>query len=266
MTQTATGAGLLQFHYDKPVIEDKPKVVVPLARSSTFNFHMQVAHDGGETNLHAHAAMESMWLVLKGRIRFYDGDESKFGEYGPLEGIHIPRAAPYWFESVGDEDLEVMHIMAMNPGANNTRLNFKPLRAWQAGEVLEEKVVDLEKHDAKPMSSVRYESPELGSNIKVTYILKEEDMLAVSVEKVRNGGGDDGLHTHTGTDSVWFVMSGGRVRFRTPEGEEMILDEHDGLYVPRGAAYGFSALDDEPAEVLHVKARDVTVANERIDY
>ena len=266
MTQTATGAGLERFKYEKPVIEDKPKIIVPLAKSSVLNFHMQVAHEGGETNLHAHAAMESMWLVLKGRIRFYDGDESMFGEYGPMEGIHIPRAAPYWFESVGDEDLEVMHIMAVNPAANNTRLNFKPLRGWQAGEVEEDRVSDLSKHQAKPMTSVRYDSPELGDKIKVTYILKEDDMLAVSVEKVRNGGGDDGLHTHTGTDSAWFVLSGGRVRFRTPEGKEIILGEHEGLYIPRGAAYGFVALDSEEAEVLHVKARDVTVANERIDY
>jgi mannose-6-phosphate isomerase-like protein (cupin superfamily) len=266
MTQTATGAGLLRFKYEKPVIEDKPKVIVPLARSSVLNFHMQVAHEGGDTNLHAHAAMESLWLVLKGRVRFYDGFDSAFGEYGPMEGIHIPRAAPYWFESAADEDLEVMHITAANPAANNHRLNFQPLRGWQAGEVLEERVVDFEKHHAKPMSSIAYDSPELGDNIKVTYVLKEVDMLAVSVEKVRNGGGDDGLHTHTGTDSVWFVLSGGRVRFRTPEGEEIILGEHEGLYVPRGAAYGFSALDDEAAEVLHVKARDVTVENERVDY
>lgn len=36
-----------------------------------------------------------MWFVLKGRVRFYDGLDSLFGEFGPLEGLGIPRAAPY---------------------------------------------------------------------------------------------------------------------------------------------------------------------------
>jgi quercetin dioxygenase-like cupin family protein len=95
MTLTANKQGLTKFTYEKPVNQEKPKVTLPLARSEVLGVGIQVAKNGGDTNLHTHSATESMWFVLKGRVRFYDGLDSLFGEFGPLEGLGIPRAAPY---------------------------------------------------------------------------------------------------------------------------------------------------------------------------
>jgi len=243
MTQAATGTGLKRFSYERPLIGAESKAFARLAGSTVLDFSAQVVREASETDLRTDAATERLWLVLSGRARFTGGEGRAFGEYGPLEGVHVPRGAPHRFASVGDVDLEILHIAARDLGSDHAR-----------------------QEQSDSITTVRYTSPDLGDNIKVTYILRGEDMLAVSVEKVRSGGGDDGLHTHTGTDSVWFVLSGGRVRFRTPEGMQLVLGPHEGLYVPRGAAYGFMALDEEAAEVLHVKARDLTVANERIDY
>ena len=34
------------------------------------------------------------------------------GEFGPNEGTITPRYARYWFENVGDEDLEILQVGA----------------------------------------------------------------------------------------------------------------------------------------------------------
>ena len=57
-----------------------------------------------------HAA--SFWMVLKGRVRFYGPDDVLIGEFGPHEGTITPRYARYWFENVGDEDLEILQVGA----------------------------------------------------------------------------------------------------------------------------------------------------------
>jgi hypothetical protein len=65
---------------------------------------------------------------------------------------------------------------------------------------------------------------------------------------------------------VWYVLNGGRARFRSPDGTEIVVAPGEGVFIPRMAAYGFAALDHDPSEVLHVKVRDLSVPNERIDY
>jgi mannose-6-phosphate isomerase-like protein (cupin superfamily) len=75
---------------------------------------MQVVAKGGETNLHSHPDLDGMWMVLSGRIRFYGPENAVIGEYGKYEGVLIPRGCPYWFESVGDEEAELLQVEAFD--------------------------------------------------------------------------------------------------------------------------------------------------------
>ena len=268
MTQTLSESTLRTFAYEKPAMQGRPKASVNLARGGVLGLGVQVVKaDGGETNLHAHAATESVWLVLKGRARFYDTEDHLFGEYGPLEGIGIPRAAPYWFEGApGDEDLEIAHITVTNKNAQNHRLNFSPLRARQVERHQKTELRDLSKHNAKPMQSVKYGNPSLdGEMINVTQLYDEGDMLQVSVEKIAKGAGDLGLHAHTGSEGAWLVL-GGVVRFVGADGESFDLSANEGVFIPVAEGYGFESVGDEPLEILHIKARDVRIEkSERVD-
>ena len=39
---------------------------------------------------------------------------------GPHEGTITPRYARYWFENVGDEDLEILQVSAFSEGARSS--------------------------------------------------------------------------------------------------------------------------------------------------
>jgi hypothetical protein len=50
--------------------------------------------------------------VIKGRVRFYGPGDVLLKELGANEGIITPRYSRYWFECVGEEDLELLQIAA----------------------------------------------------------------------------------------------------------------------------------------------------------
>jgi len=79
-----------------------------------------VKKHGGENNLHYHTTSASFWMVLKGRVRFYGPDDVLIGEFGPHEGTITPRYSRYWFENVGDEDLEILQVSAFSEGARSS--------------------------------------------------------------------------------------------------------------------------------------------------
>ncbi|MEX2430934.1 MAG: hypothetical protein WD645_03335, partial [Dehalococcoidia bacterium] len=78
--------------------EHRGKQSVQLGRAGGLNFGIQVVKRGGETNLHAHTGLDSGWLVLKGRAKFYGIGDVVVGDLSSGEGIMIPGGVPYWFE------------------------------------------------------------------------------------------------------------------------------------------------------------------------
>jgi mannose-6-phosphate isomerase-like protein (cupin superfamily) len=108
------------------------KRVTQLAGGDLLRLRVQRVKEGGENNLHYHTGSETTWMVLGGRARFYGPEDKLLGELGPLEGILIPGGARYWFEKVGDEDLEVMQIVAYDrrEGAQEQRFNVDPHKNW----------------------------------------------------------------------------------------------------------------------------------------
>lgn len=98
------------FHYRKPDDEGM-RVALSLCKTDLFRARVVVMKKGfGETNLHYHSNADSFWMVLKGRVRFHGPDERVIGDFGPNEGTSTPRFSRYWFENIGDEDLEMVHL------------------------------------------------------------------------------------------------------------------------------------------------------------
>jgi mannose-6-phosphate isomerase-like protein (cupin superfamily) len=86
--------------YERPALKaGQPKAVKLLARSDRAFFAVQVVREGGENNLHSHAHVDGFWFVLSGRARFYTTGDELLGEFGPHQGVLVPREYPYWFES-----------------------------------------------------------------------------------------------------------------------------------------------------------------------
>jgi len=86
---------------------------------------IRVNKDGGENNLHAHPDVESVWIVLRGRARFYGMNDVLVAELGPGEGVAMPKGVPYWFDNNEEEPLELYHITSRDASVKDVhRVNF----------------------------------------------------------------------------------------------------------------------------------------------
>jgi mannose-6-phosphate isomerase-like protein (cupin superfamily) len=103
------------FSYAKPEGVSAGKGLVALGRRDIVRGVVQVVKKhGGENNLHYHTNIASFWMVLRGRVRFYGPGDVVIGEFGPMEGTITPRYSRYWFENIGDEDLEILQVAAFS--------------------------------------------------------------------------------------------------------------------------------------------------------
>jgi mannose-6-phosphate isomerase-like protein (cupin superfamily) len=102
------------FSYKKPDGIGSAKARIELGRAGNIRGVVQTVKEGGENNLHYHTDADSLWMVLKGRVRFYGVNDELLGEYGPQEGIITPAYSRYWFESCSDEELELLQIGAFS--------------------------------------------------------------------------------------------------------------------------------------------------------
>lgn len=110
------------FKYVKPAsLGDANKGLVRLCATDIVKGVVQVIEDGGENNLHYHEGMDSFWMVLKGRARFYGPGDALMADCGPMEGLVTPRGARYWFEKASDEDLELLQVAAYETGMGPAR-------------------------------------------------------------------------------------------------------------------------------------------------
>ncbi len=85
---------------------------------------------GGDAHLHFHTNIDSFWMVLKGKARFYTNGDVVTGEFGPMQGIFTPRYSRYWFEAIGEEDLELLHVFStIRPKAKDSGRTYFAKRA-----------------------------------------------------------------------------------------------------------------------------------------
>jgi len=96
-------------------------------------------------------------------------------------------------------------------------------------------------------------------------VLGKTDLYRASVQIVR-GGGANNLHSHTGNDGFWFVLSG-RARFYG-EGDELYaeLGPNEGIVMPRNTPYWFEPAGDAELEILHLACFAQAEEDRRIDH
>jgi mannose-6-phosphate isomerase-like protein (cupin superfamily) len=109
----------------------------------------------------------------------------------------------------------------------------------------------------------RHQTPEF-DGVKKTWQVCNSDLMKVQVQVVKNGG-ENNLHTHTGEDAFWYVISGA-VKFYG-EGDKLVGEykKGEGILVPRGYKYWFESASQEPLEILRVTAKDQNIDNKRVD-
>lgn len=109
----------------------------------------------------------------------------------------------------------------------------------------------------------RHQTPEF-EGVKKTWQVCNSDLMKVQVQVVKSGG-ENNLHTHTGEDAFWYVISGA-VKFYG-EGDNLVgqYKKGEGILVPRGYKYWFESASQEPLEILRVTAKDQNVENKRVD-
>jgi mannose-6-phosphate isomerase-like protein (cupin superfamily) len=101
------------------------KALVRLAQSGIMFSAIQIIEDGGDNNLHSHAAMDGLWFVLSGQARFYGTKENvMIAELSAHQAIFIPRDFPYWFEKIGEDRLELLQVEAIDRTVKNTRTDY----------------------------------------------------------------------------------------------------------------------------------------------
>jgi mannose-6-phosphate isomerase-like protein (cupin superfamily) len=127
----AAEATVKSFRYEKPGAGKSAKGRVNLGKSDNIRGVVQIVKkNGGENNLHYHTNASSFWMVLKGRVRFYGPDNVVIAEFGPHEGTITPRYARYWFENIGEDDLEILQVGAYGDAENDSsgRTDSEPQR------------------------------------------------------------------------------------------------------------------------------------------
>ena len=60
-----------------------------------------------------HPNLDGLWWVVRGRVAFYTTGHKLLAELHPEEAVFIPRDFPYYFESIGDEDLEMLQVESL---------------------------------------------------------------------------------------------------------------------------------------------------------
>jgi mannose-6-phosphate isomerase-like protein (cupin superfamily) len=79
---------------------------------------VQVFDKGVKNRLHHHGIEDGVWIVLGGKATFYGEEDKVMGELEPFQGLLIPAGTKYWFESTGEEPLQILRV-DYNVGRDN---------------------------------------------------------------------------------------------------------------------------------------------------
>jgi len=131
-------ARIKTFSYQKPAENGQVKQIANLFRGDLIRLNVQIVTEGGENNMHYHTGGDNAWMVLRGGARFYGMGDKLLGEFHRNEGILLPGGSRYWFEKVGDEDLEILQIVCKeNRAAKTERINLEQHKDWMKDDFLQ---------------------------------------------------------------------------------------------------------------------------------
>ena len=100
--------------YSRPEKRDVPKTVTLLARSDIVFAAVQNLLEGGENNLHHHRVSGRILFRPIGSGSLLYGGRRGRRRVGRHQGVFLEQRFPSWFESVGDEPLELLQVEASN--------------------------------------------------------------------------------------------------------------------------------------------------------
>ncbi len=114
----AAEAKVTDFSFSVPDVEaPSGRINCYLADAGSCRATILVLQDGYTAGHHYHPNQDGIWVVLKGRVRFFGGADGKtVGEYGPFEGIAQPQNSRYGFEAVGGGEAWLMQIAGYPKG------------------------------------------------------------------------------------------------------------------------------------------------------
>jgi mannose-6-phosphate isomerase-like protein (cupin superfamily) len=90
---------------------------------------VQILPKGFSNTLHYHPAAEGFWMVLSGGVRFYGSDARFLGEFGPMEGVMVPRNGRYWFRQFGDEEAHLLQVRGNSNDGSQNRVDLDEVHA-----------------------------------------------------------------------------------------------------------------------------------------
>jgi mannose-6-phosphate isomerase-like protein (cupin superfamily) len=114
----AAEAKVHSFSFAVPDVEaPNGRINCYLAKTDSCSATILVLRDGYTASHHYHPNQDGIWVVLKGRVRFFGGaDKAVLGEFGPFEGVKQPENSRYGFEAVGEEEAWLMQIAGYPKG------------------------------------------------------------------------------------------------------------------------------------------------------
>jgi mannose-6-phosphate isomerase-like protein (cupin superfamily) len=114
-----------QKHTVRPPLLKSGKQSHKIMRSKSLSLTVQVVAEGGETNMHAHSNIDSIWYVLSGQATFYGEHEKVLAVLNPNECLFTEHGSPYWFESSQPGNLVLQHFSAIVPGIKPERIDYQ---------------------------------------------------------------------------------------------------------------------------------------------
>jgi hypothetical protein len=111
--------GIETFAYERPDVELPvgKKIRVKLAGTDVARAQIQVLNEGGENNLHFHANVDLIYVVLQGEVHFYGVGDKLLGKFVPWQGLKLPQYSRYWFKSVGKQEAVLLQMSGYPKGA-----------------------------------------------------------------------------------------------------------------------------------------------------
>jgi mannose-6-phosphate isomerase-like protein (cupin superfamily) len=127
----AAEAKVQPVRYAPPTTAKGPKTVMRLASTDLVTVLLQIVRDGGENNLHFHTNADTLYMVLRGSVRFHGVGDKLIGEFSDRQGVVLPGGTRYWFEKIGADDLELLQVISkdVTTGASE-RINIEAHKEW----------------------------------------------------------------------------------------------------------------------------------------
>ena len=119
----AAEAGIETYSYERPDVELPvgKKIRVKLAGTDSARAQIQVLNEGGENNLHFHANVDLIYMVLQGEVHFYGVDDKLIGKFGQWQGVKLPQYSRYWFKSVGAQEAVLLQMSGYPKGSKQKK-------------------------------------------------------------------------------------------------------------------------------------------------